>query len=225
MIYLIWLGLLWLGFQLMTYLSFKNCINIKSVIDIGHSMYRSFMCGMFFLSGIYLCMNFIMGNNFRTNMSEQIILCNISWAYMVFDLLVIFVQKLCGSVIRIDLILHHIMALIALYLCGLYEYKNIFIWSMISVSEVLSIWSGVGLYAVHTSNYCLANQICISRALTLLFGRIPWWVIVLYCTTYVKCQSIFFWYAIGIKLIICLDIYWLSECLKRLIIYQLNNSD
>ena len=35
MAYFMWLGLLWLGFQLITYFLFKNRITIKSVIDIG----------------------------------------------------------------------------------------------------------------------------------------------------------------------------------------------
>ena len=110
------------------------------------------------------------------------------------------------------------LIVVALYLCG---YENTFIWTIISVSEILSIWSGAGIYAIHTNNYPLAYDVCVGRTMTLLFARIPWWLMTLCCLKYIQYSSVFIWYVIGIKLIICLDIYWLSECLKKLIIYHL----
>ena len=221
MVYLMQLGILWTIVQLLVFIFFKNSKTIIPIMEIGHTIYRSIMCCFFFISGLFLYLSFVILNNFSVRMEEQIALWDISLVYMIFDIIFMCIQKILKYSVRSDLIVHHIIAIIGLYLCG---YTYCFIWSIISVSEVLSLWSGIGAYAQNTNNHVLLKYIYILRALTLLFIRLPWWLVTIYNLKYINNQYVFFWYLIGIKLIMCLDMYWLSECLKRLIVYKFSEN-
>lgn len=209
---------IWLTVQLLTYVLVNNLkinnLKINKKIILGHSFYRSIMCLIFFSYGTYISLLLFESGNMKLMLSDQIYLLNLSKWYMIYDLIFMFYQKFIDDYIRIDLVVHHILALICIYVVKMYS--NYSFWTLISVSELLSVWSGLGIYASFTKNKELSKLIYVTRATILIFARIPWWLILI-CTTTSMPDHILILYFIGLLLIICLDLYWLSECLKKII--------
>ena len=177
------------------------------------------MCGIFFLTGLYICLSFLKFSSFTILPEMQFLLWKVSRIYMFGDLIFMSIQKLLKQKVRPDLLLHHSMALIGLELCK--YYNKYFIWSLVSISEILSIWTGVGTYALYTKDYFLAKIVYILRAFTLLFIRIPWWILGIYHIGYLHNKVLYWLYLIGLKLILCLDFYWLYECIKKAVLFHL----
>lgn len=212
---LLFLFFTWLSCQIILHLWFDSqypkhdVSGIKSLV-VAHNVYRSIMCFLFFVCGVYIWNTSIKTLQLDSLHDEQMGLLIISGYYMIGDL-IFAVLSHHVSRIRIDLMVHHLIGLFYILLC--WYSRILYPWSFVCVTELLSVWTGLGSYATYMNYYGLQEFCYLARIATILFWRIPWWI------TAISYLNIFSWAIVklilvsGITTILAMDLYWLHKCI------------
>ncbi len=129
---------------------FKNIIPIEKDFmgKISVNMMRSAMCGYFTLQGLQMIHD-VWEDPCVQDEGKLIVYQNLHdqfMSYFVFDTVILLYQKYLGveKKVRYDLLLHHVLAITSLMLADIYKMYGISV--MITLSEGMSIVSGLKLY-------------------------------------------------------------------------------
>ena len=161
-----------------------------------HSIYRSIYCMFITIFSLYQTYyNFTELKQFpllkATNTS--LLINNFMFVYMIYDIWYFFYSKK----VRYDLLLHHILCLIAFY-----NYKNYFFMTFGSIAEIISAMNWLSLIKkkyINITRYF--------RIFSIILVRLPIWLIFINLfknTEYIYTSSI------CMLIFILLDIYWLN---------------
>ena len=182
----------------------------KSVV-VAHNLYRSIICFIFFLGGMLIWDQSIKPMQFTNLMTQQEVLLKTSAYYMIGDLIFGLLSHHVSR-LRLDLVLHHVIALMYMALC--WYTGTLYAWSFVCVTELLSVWTGLGSYAIYMEYDTLRRFCYFTRMVTIVAWRIPWWV------TAVSCLNLFHLFLFklvlvcGITVILAMDLFWLHKCIK-----------
>jgi len=185
---------------------------------MAHDVYRSIMCGLFTLFGLYTwlivnenknCIDCILEYNYFFDTVSKL-----AQLYMVIDIVMIFVGQYYGIKFRVDLFLHHVMAIIIIKMCTYYNLQ--FVWGLIGISELLSIWTGLASYGRYANHYKLRKECYKFRVLTIVAWRLPWWISLSQYYYLVHTIVMLVVLVLAGIIILFLDTYWLIQCIKRI---------
>lgn len=185
---------------------------IKSVV-VAHSIYRSIICLLMSVCGWYFYRECISTGAFTSHWDQQTALLELSRYYMIFDLLFFLITERIETT-RCDLIIHHLAALLVIEFCNYFQFP--YAWSMIALSELLSIWTGVGRYARYQHLKNLEWWCYLARTITIVCWRLPlWFLSVSYLGNFGTLVQYFFMGCL--VFIVGMDLYWLSRCIHRIV--------
>ena len=120
---------------------------------------------------------------------------------------------------RIDLYIHHLVALLVL-ISGMYYDKVGLISSLALINEIISIVSGIDSIYLEDKNYKKSKQCKVFRKYVILFIRLPIWILIIglhfyhYDSSNTQMFYLYLLFLISYMSFILLDCYWLKKCNK-----------
>lgn len=220
------IGFFWMTIQVLTtkmYMNNNNLINTYNLIMIAHNIYRSIMCLLFTISGSILLF-------FNFDEYYMIYSTYLALYYMIFDILIVFFQYMFNKIyksdipIRIDLVIHHILAIYVIKLAITHSlYK---VWTICSLSELISFWNifqEIG--KIYANNNKINKYIKFSyymRFFTIILWRIPLWIYVTCSELHNDIISLSTIFSCAF-IIGTLEIVWLYKCTNKIIENEIGN--
>jgi hypothetical protein len=226
--YIFYSNIFIMGFLTFSFHYILKIINIEKEMygKFSINMMRSLICGTIaheaYKNYKYIWLDKCLDNEIILNKFKEYHYMFLS--YFIFDtiLLVYQVYLKIEKNIRLDLLLHHILAISALIIIENYGLFNISL--MIGISEGMSLVTGPKLLSMHIGNKFLTNIFIVYRLLYLIFIRMLFlWPSLIYfynyvtlnCDKYKNDRNIFL-VIFFIMIIIHAEINWLHSGRKEL---------
>lgn len=187
------------------------------------SVYRSFMCLAFTLIGAYIVINYFSNcylNPFSYYNNEMDEVHYIFMAYLIIDI----IKLIANKSTRIDLYLHHILA-IATIIIALTTFKFGYFHCLVLISECISIVSGIDSIAMEDNDEYLSYKCKKIRKNIINYIRLPIWIIIIYYSLKFKYilngpTLISYGGLLTALTLVFLDRYWINKCNKVINKYE-----